>query len=184
LLAASLLLPAAAPATPVDFPFARMVAQQDAMMQRIMSDMDSLMAMPLPDPEQMVRSVMNGMPQVAPGSGVVVPSITTGNGTCTQTITYGPQANGGQPVVKTSSTGNACGALGSSAPVGVTQPLPAPRRDRLWSIEYPARPVTGAHTAAYLRRTRPCVMAAFGAATHDFAAEAVLIRGWPDQARP
>jgi hypothetical protein len=170
LLAASLLLPAAAPAmaaspeaghyvwvppgatlvlvpatraAPVDFPVARMIAQQDAMMQRMMADMDSLMAMPLPDPQQMIRSVMNGIPQIGPGSGVVVTSITTGNGTCTQTITYGPQPNGGAPVVKTSSSGNACGALGSSPPVGVTQPLPAaPRQDRVWSVEYPARPVT------------------------------------------
>ena len=172
LLAASLLLPAAAPAmaeaghyvwvpagatvvlvptagiapiarvAPVDFPVARMLAQQDAMMQRIMADMDSLMAMPLPDPQQMIRSVMNGTPQVGPGSGVVVTSITTSNGTCTQTITYGSQTNGGAPVVKTSSSGNACGALGSSAPVGVTKPLPAaPRHDRMWSVDYPARPL-------------------------------------------
>ncbi len=172
LLAASLLLPAAAPAlgapqegghyvwvppgstvvlvraapAPVDFPVGRMIAQQDAMIQRMMADMDALMAMPMPSPDQMIRSVMSGMPQVGAGSGVVVTSITTGNGTCTQTITYGPQTNG-QPVVKTSSTGNACGTVQPSGPIGVTQkPSVARPKERLWNVQYPARPIAPPRT--------------------------------------
>lgn len=133
---------------PVDFPVARMIAQQEAMMDRMFADMDSLMmSMPLPDPSQMIRSVMSGMPQVPPGSGVVVTSITTGKGTCSQTITYGDPGNGGEPTVKVSSTGNACDAIRSSGPIGVTQTMPTlapvqPRHERLWSIGYPPHPVT------------------------------------------
>jgi hypothetical protein len=67
------------------------------------------------------------------------------------TITYGSPANGGRPQVKVSSTGNACGALGSAGLVGVMQALPvprpvapapvAPRHGRLWTIGYPPHPV-------------------------------------------
>jgi hypothetical protein len=133
---------------PINQPIARVMAQQDAIMQRMFADIDALMAMPMPDPTQMIRSVMNGMPRVAPGSGIVVTSITTGNGTCTQTITYGEN---GAPRVRTSSTGNGCDALRSSGPVQVTQPLSpprpvdpapvAPRHQRLWTVGYPPHPV-------------------------------------------
>ena len=61
------MLPAAAARRTVDFPVARMIAQQQAMMQHMMADMDSLMATPMPDPQQMIRSVMDGMPQTVPG---------------------------------------------------------------------------------------------------------------------
>ncbi len=104
------LLPAASPTVPVDFPVARLVAQQQAMMQRMMADMDALMATPMPDPEQMIRSVMDGMPQTLPGSGVVLTQISSGAGTCSETIVYGPQGANGQPQVKVTRTGNACGA--------------------------------------------------------------------------
>ena len=87
-------------------------------MRRMSAEMDSLMATAMPDPEQMMRSVMQGVPQAAPGSGVVVTSISTGSGTCSQTITYGYPGTGGQPTVHVSSTGNACGVLGSSGPIG------------------------------------------------------------------
>ena len=136
-------------ATQVDFPVAHMIAQQEAMMHRMFADMESLMATAMPDPDQMIRSVMQGMPQAAPGS-VVVTSISTGNGgTCSQTITYGYPGNGGQPQVKVSGTGNACGAPGSASPVGVmSMPQPvapapvAPRHERLWTIGYPPHQVT------------------------------------------
>ena len=115
-------------ATQVDFPVAHMIAQQAAMMDRMFADMDTLLATAMPDPGQMIRSVMQGIPQAAPGSDVVVTSFSTGNGgTCSQTITYGYPGNGGQPQVKVSSTGNACGALGSAGPVGVMQALPMPQ---------------------------------------------------------
>ena len=144
---AAVVLVPAAPATPVDFPVARMMAQQEIMMRRMLADMDSLMATAIPDPEQTIRSVMQGMPRAAPGSGVVMTSISTGDGTCSQTITYGYPGQGGPPQVKVSSTGNACGALGAPGPVGATQvepqprpviPAPAtPRQGRLWTIGYP-----------------------------------------------
>jgi hypothetical protein len=152
------LLPVAAPTVPVDFPVARLVAQQQAMMQRMMADMDALMATPMPDPEQMIRSVMDGMPQAAPGTGVVLTQISNGAGTCSETIVYGPQGANGRQQVKVTRTGNACGAITSNRPIGVTQTTPAapqtvppatatPPQDRLWHVSYPARPVT-IHTAS------------------------------------
>ncbi len=134
-------------AAPVDFPVARMIAQQEAMMQRMFADMDSLMGTTLPDPEQMIRSVMQGMPQAPAGSSVVVTSITTPSGTCSQTITYGYPGNDSPPVVNVSSSGNACGTIHSSGPLTVTQPMPGPqtvvpapatpRHERLWTVGYP-----------------------------------------------
>ncbi len=148
---ATLVLVPSAPATPVDFPVAQMVAQQEAMMQRMFADMDQLMATAIPDPDRMIRSVMQGVPQMSPGSGLVVTSITTGNGTCSQTITYGYPGNGSRPTVKVSSSGNACGALKGSGPFEVREPLPspqqvvpapmAPRHERLWTVGYPPHPV-------------------------------------------
>lgn len=145
---ATVVLMPSAPANPVDFPVARMIAQQEAMMDRMFADMDSLMTS-MSDPEQMIRSVMQGVPQVTPGSGVVVTSVSTGSGTCSQTITYGYPDNDGQPTVRVSSTGNACGALQPRGPVEVTQPLPAPqtvapvapRHERVWTVGYPPHPL-------------------------------------------
>lgn len=152
-----ILLPAATPSVPVDFPVARMIVQQQAMMQRMMADMDALIATPMPDPEQMIRSVMDGMPQTVPGSGVVLTQISSGTGTCSETIVYGPQGADGQPQVKVTRTGNACGPITSNEPIGVTQTTPVPQtvppatvtspQDRLWHVTYPARPVM-IHTAS------------------------------------
>jgi hypothetical protein len=142
------MLPEAA-ARPIDFPVARMIAQQDAMMQRMFADMDALLAMTMPGP--MIRSVTQGMPQTLPGSGVVVTSISTGSGTCSQTITYGYPGNGGAPRVQVSSTGNACGMLHAPGPIEVQQaappppavaPAPTSPRQRLWTVGYPPHPVT------------------------------------------
>jgi hypothetical protein len=151
------LLPAASSTVPVDFPVARLVAQQQAMMQQIIADMDALMATPMPDPEQMIRSVIDGMPQTVPGSGVVLTQISSGTGTCSETIVYGPQGANGQPQVKVTRTGTACGAIASRGPIGVTQTTPASQtvppatgmspQDRLWRISDPARPLT-IHTAS------------------------------------
>ena len=137
-------------AEPVDFPVVRMMAQQEAMMRHMMADMDPMMAT-LPDAQQMLRSVMDGMPQAMPGSGVVMTSVSSSNGTCSETITYGYPANGGQPQVHVSRTGNACGALMSTGPVGVTQSAPVPQpiapapatrpHERLWTVGYPPHPV-------------------------------------------
>ena len=139
------------PARQIDFPVVDMFARQEAMMQRMMADMDTMMATPMPSPAQMIHSVMQGMPQVAPGSSVVMTSISTGSGTCSQTITYSYPANGGQPLVKVASTGNACGVIHSTGPLQVTQPAPAPQsvtpqqHERLWTIGYPPHPIaTGA----------------------------------------
>ena len=144
-------LPNQAMPVPADFPVARMIAEQDSMIRSLMADMDSLMAVNLPDPQQMIRSVMDGMRQPMPGSGTVVTSVSTGNGTCSETITYGPPAAGGRPQVKVTRTGNACGAITSSGPIGVTETMPAPqpampapiapRRERLWTVGYPPHPV-------------------------------------------
>jgi hypothetical protein len=138
-------------AVTVDFPAARLIAQQETMMRRMMADMDAMMAMPMPDPRQIIRSVMQGMPQVGPGSGVVITSVSSGNGTCSQTITYGAPGNDGQPVVKVTQSGNACGAIAPSGPIGMTQSVPTPQtvvpvpavpnHDRLWTIGYPPHPI-------------------------------------------
>jgi hypothetical protein len=135
------------PAMPVAFPVAHMLAQQEAMMRRLSAEMDSLLATAMPDSDQMMRSVMPGILQAAPGSGVVVTSVSTGSGTCSQTITYGYPGTGGRPTVHVSSTGNACGSLGSLGPIEVMQPPPAPqpltpapatpRHERLWTVGYP-----------------------------------------------
>jgi hypothetical protein len=144
-------LPHQTAVAPVDFPVARLIARQEAMMRRMMADMDSLMTTSMPDPERMIRSVMQGMPMGAPGSGVVMTSMSSGNGTCSRTITYGYPADGGQPQVKVTQTGDACGAIiPSGAPIGVMQAVPpvppapvqvAPRHDRLWKVGYPPHPV-------------------------------------------
>lgn len=135
--------------TPADYPMTRMIAEQESMMRHMMANMGSLMAS-LPDPQQMMRSV--GMPQAVPGSGVVMTSLSSGNGTCSETITYGYPANGGQPRVHVSRTGNACGALMSTGPVAVTQTTPSLRQtlpepvarphERLWTVGYPPHPIT------------------------------------------
>jgi len=149
---ATVVLVPSAPVAAVDFPLAGMIARQDSMLRRVFADLDSLMATPMPDPGQVIRSVMQGVPQAMPGSGVVVTSFSTGHGTCSQTITYGNPGNGGQPTVKVSSSGDACGQIGASAPVEITQPVPAPqqvlptpaapRGARLWTVGYPPRPLT------------------------------------------
>jgi hypothetical protein len=136
---------------PMDFPVARMIAQQESVMRHMMANMDSLMAT-LPDPRQMIRSIMDGTPQAVPGSAVVMTSVSSGIGTCSETIAYGYPANDGRPRVKVSRTGNACGALMSSGPIGVTQTAPVPRQTmpepvapshgRLWTIGYPPHPIT------------------------------------------
>ncbi len=148
--ATAVLVPAA-PATAIDFPVGHMIARQEALMNRMFADMDSLMATAMREPDQMIRSVMQGLPQVAPGSGIVVTSITTGRGKCSQTITYGYPGNDGVPAVKVVSSGNACGTIGSSGPMEVTEPTPvpqptvpapvAPRHERLWTVGYPPHPV-------------------------------------------
>ena len=90
---------------------------------------------------------------VPPGSGVVVTSITTGRGACRRAVIYLYPGNGGQQQVKVSHTGNACGARRPADPIGVAQPVrppqitptqPAPRRERLWTLGYPPKPVTPA----------------------------------------
>ena len=144
----------AEPAVPVEFPVVHMLAQQEAMMRRLSAEMDSLLATAMPDPEQMIRSVTQGIPQAPPGFGVVVTSISTGSGGCSRTITYGYPGNGGQPTVHVSSSGNACGALEPSGPIGVMQAAPAPqpvipapvapRRERLWTVGYPPHRITPA----------------------------------------
>ncbi len=133
-------------------PVMRMIAQQDAMMHRMFADIDSLMTTAMTNPEQMIRSVMQGMPRVALGSGIVVTSISTGQGTCSQTITYRYPGNGGRPMVKVNSAGNACGAIRSSGPIEMTHTMPtprpvipapvAPRHERVWTIGNPPHPVT------------------------------------------
>ena len=144
-------LPNHAVSVPAEFPVARLIAQQDAVMQRMFADMDSLMAMPLPDPQQMIRSVMNGVPAAVLGSGVVMTSMSTGDGVCSETITYGYPADGGQPQVKVTRSGDACGSITSSGPIGVTEGVPgpqpiapqpvAPNHERLWTIGYPPHPI-------------------------------------------
>jgi hypothetical protein len=149
-----LVVPAEA-AQPVDFPLARVIAEQQAMMHQMMAGMDALMATAMPDPQQMIRSVLAGAPSIGPGSGVIVRSFSSGNGSCSETITYGPGADGSQPVVKVAQTGNACGTVTPSAPSApieaaqpatpltpaIIAPQPVPAHPHVWTISYPPSPV-------------------------------------------
>jgi hypothetical protein len=138
------------PTRQIDFPAVDIFARQEAMMQRMMADVGAMMAMPLPNPDQVVLAAMRGMPQMAPGSSVVVTAISIPGGACSQTITYGMSSQGSQPVVKVVSTGNACGAIHATGPTNVGQPTPATEpqpavqqpHQRLWTIDYPAHPVS------------------------------------------
>jgi hypothetical protein len=141
---------------PSDFPVAHMIAEQEASMQHMLADMNSLMLHAMPDPQQMIRSVMDGAGTGAAGSGVIMTSVSSGSGSCSETITYGAVGANGQKQVKVTRSGNACGAIGTSAPVGVVdappavapQPAPAPqtgpaqRGPRLWTISEPSHPVS------------------------------------------
>lgn len=149
-------MPAGAAMTPADFPVARMIARQEAIMDHMLADMDSLIATPLPDPRQIIEAAMNGIPQAAAGSDVIMTSLTSGltsgNGSCSETITFGYPAIGGKPQMKVTRSGNACGAVTTSGPATVVQtPAAAPRNipaagpgthgPQLWTIGYPPHPV-------------------------------------------
>ena len=147
------------PAFPADFPVLHMMAEQQAMMRTMMRQMQVLdgLTLSMPGPAQVIRSVLDGMPQqrLAPGTSMVTSVVSDGHGVCRQTITYRATANGAQPQVHVVRTGNDCGALHVTGPIGVTQTLPgvpsahsptipaaAPNRPQLWTVGYPPRPMT------------------------------------------
>lgn len=146
------------PAFPVAFPMLHMMAAQDAMMRSMLRQVRALnrLTMAMPDPAQMIRSVMDGMPQarLVPGTSVVTTAVSNGHGVCRQTITYRTTANGPQPQAHVVQSGNACGALTATGPIGVTQTVPgiptarpdtvpaaAPHHPHLWTVGYPAHPI-------------------------------------------
>jgi hypothetical protein len=146
------------PAFPADFPMLRMMAAQDAMMRQMMQQVRQLdrMTMAMPDPAQTINAAMAGMPRlrVAPGTSVVTTMVSNGRGVCRETITYRITPNGMQPQAHVVQSGNDCGALTATGPIGATQTLPSvptprrytapiavPHHPRLWTVGDPPHPM-------------------------------------------
>jgi hypothetical protein len=137
--------------TPMAFPVAGMIAQQDAMMQRMIADMNAMFAMPMPDPQQFIEAAMHSMPQPGSGTGVLMTLVSSGRGVCSETITYDYPANGAKPQVHVVHSGNACGDVtmpGPASPVAapivpraIPDTAPASAPPRLWTARDNARPV-------------------------------------------
>lgn len=134
-----LVLPAgavAAPAFDTGFPLpdmpspAAMIRQMDQMM----ADMQRSFAAPAwIDPNRTIEAAMHGLPGAGgPVAGVVVTSFSDGHGTCTQRITY--KGDGSAPVVKVSSTGNACASAGMPAATP-EDPVPAHAAPHLIQVQ-------------------------------------------------
>ncbi len=153
------------PAFATGFPVLHMIAEQNAIMQRMMAHqmqvMDQL-TMSMPNPAQIIHAAMGQLSQhrFAPGTSVVTTMVSNGHGVCRETVTYRMTPHGARPQVHVVRTGNDCGALTTTGPVGVTQTLPAvptqPARPPaaaphqpgpaahqppVWTVSYPAHPV-------------------------------------------
>lgn len=137
-------------------PMLRMVAEQDAMMQHMVRQMQALdrVAMALPTPAQVFQAALGGLPTMrpVPGTSVVTTMVSNGHGVCRETITYRRMPNSARPLVHVVRSGDSCGALHVTGPVGVNQMVPwvAPshpqpagvtRQPRLWSVGYPAHAI-------------------------------------------
>lgn len=121
--------------SPEAMPVMRLIAQQQAAMQRMVADMNAMFP-PMPDPSQLVRAAFG------PGAPFAIP-VAGGHGVCSESISIVDPGNGGAPIVKTSQSGDACGALGIGKPQGVNEvrplpPAPPPRAPRLIEASYPA----------------------------------------------
>jgi hypothetical protein len=150
-----------APAVPAGDPLLRMVGEQDAMMQHMMAEMTAAFAQPtwpFTQPtwpaqiDRTIQAAFGGLPTNLPGAGMVVTSFSGGPGVCTERMTYVYPANGAQPQVTMTHSGNACGAIGVTDPRSVMQPLPAQPPEaptaapshgpRLWTVSDPPREIT------------------------------------------
>lgn len=147
------------PAFAPPFPMLQLMAQQDAMMQQMLRQVRAMdqWGMPLPDPEQIMRAAAQGMPpmHVAPGTSVMTTMVSDGHGVCRETVTYRMTADGAQPQVHVTRTGDHCGALLPHGPVGVMQTVPAAPSSRpntvpaaapqdhpqLWTVGDPPHPI-------------------------------------------
>ena len=95
---------------PEAMPLMQMIAQQQAAMQRMIANMNAMFP-PLPDPNRMLRAAF--------GAGgplnVSIMPMAGGHGVCSQSISIVERGDGSAPIVKTSQSGDACGALGSAS---------------------------------------------------------------------
>jgi hypothetical protein len=114
---------------PEGVPMMRLIAQQEAAMQRMMADMNAMFP-PMPDPNVLLRAAFGAG---AAFNMAIMP--VGGHGVCSESISIVESGNGVAPIVKTSQSGDACGAFGVSKPQGVNEaspvvpvtPLHAPR---------------------------------------------------------
>ncbi len=149
---------------PAGDPLLRMVAEQNAMMRNMMAQMNAAFAQPTwpftqPWPVQMDRTIQaafGGLPTNVPGAGMVVTSFSGGLGVCSERMTYVYPANGTNPQVTVTRSGNACGALGVTGPRNVMQATPAQPPEaptaapshgpRLWTVSDPPQQITPSGT--------------------------------------
>ena len=128
---------------PQAMPLTQMIAQQQAAMQHMIADMNAMFP-PMPDPNAMLRAAFGS----GPALGVSMMPLAGGHGVCSQSISIVARGDGSAPIVKTSQTGDACGALGVGKPQGVDEVRPQPptatppHGPKVLEIGYPPRPVT------------------------------------------
>jgi hypothetical protein len=126
-------------------PLARLIAEQQSMMQRMMADMDALFP-PLPDPAQLVRAAMQNAERFGGG---MQPSVTTTSlsgvhGVCGESVSYVFPGAGGQPQVHVTRYGDACGAPAAGSVQDVTAPpISTPKASaKVLEVGYRPHPVT------------------------------------------
>jgi hypothetical protein len=131
---------------PEAMPMLQLIAQQQAAMQRMIADMNAMFP-PMPDPNALLRAAF--------GPGGLVPDglvnmsampLAGGHGVCSQRISIVDRGDGSAPIVTTSQSGDACGALGVGKPQSVNEIRPAtpampPHGPKLLEIGYPPHPV-------------------------------------------
>jgi hypothetical protein len=124
-------------------PLMQMIAQQRAAMQHMIAEMNAMFP-PMPDPNAVLRAAFGSGPPL----GVSMMPLTGGHGVCSQSISIVARGDGSAPIVKTSQSGDACGALGVGQPQGVDEVRPEtpaatpPHGPKVLDIGYPPHPVT------------------------------------------
>jgi hypothetical protein len=130
-------------AAPEATPLMQMIAQQQAAMQRMIANMNAMFP-PMPDPNAMLRAAFGAGGPL----GVSIMPLAGGHGVCSQSISIVARGDGSAPIVKTSQSGDACGALGVSKPEGVDEVRPIPpavapqQGPKVLEIGYPPHPMT------------------------------------------
>lgn len=82
-------------------------------------------------PGPQIQQALETLPAGAGVSGVVMTSMSGPSGTCSRTVTYSSRAGGAPPVVRVSSSGNDCRAVGPGVTPPVMQPIPQTAPSRL-----------------------------------------------------